>query len=260
MKALLLKVLLYILILIVICVLVLFFTGKGDTFGKRITDAFRKLLRWADIDTQSPHGKPKEYSDQKTKHGEQTNTQDEAIQKIIADLKRNSDKNTKDLYTALQDALKIEFDSLRRQLNEQNQELVNLKEMIKGLKYNPDSQEKHKSVLPSGSHRSFPLVKYGRLVDCNSPLGFMDSNLSLDPVGCCFIIEITSDNSGRYRLVENSDMKKEALQMFNPVISTGCQYDTVPTVINDAINIEDGEIRLYNGVWAIESKNKVKLV
>lgn len=260
MKALLLKVLLYILIFIVICVLILFLTGKGDTFGKRITDAFRKLLRWADIDAQSPHGKPKEYSDQKTQHGEQINTQDAAIQKIIADLKRNSDKNTKDLYTALQDALKIEFDSLRRQLNEQNQEFVNLKEMIKGLKNNPDSQEQHKSVLPSSSHRSFPLVKYGRLVDCNSPLGFMDSNLSIDPAGCCFIIEITSDNSGRYRLVENSDMKKEALQMFNPVVSTGCQYDTVPTVINDAINIEDGKIRLYNGVWAIESKNKVKLV
>lgn len=260
MKALLLKVILYILIIIVICVLILFLTGKGDTFGKRITDAFHKLLKWADIDTQSPHGKPKDFSDQKTQHGEQINTQDEVILKILADLKRNADKNTNDLYTALQDTFKKEVDSLRRQLYEQTQEFVNLKEMIRGLKFNPDSQEQHKTVLPSGSTRGFPLVKYGRLVDCNSPLGFMDSNLSIDPAGCCFIIEITSDNSGRYRLVENSDMKKEALQMFNPVISTGCQYDTVPTVINDAINIEDGKIRLYNGVWTIESKNKVKLI
>lgn len=260
MKALLLKVLLFILILVVICVLILFLTGKGDTFGKRITDAFRKLLKWADIDTHSPHWSPKEHSNQKTQHGEQLNTQDEAILKILADLKRNSDKITKDLNTALQDTFKKEFDSLHKQLNEQNQEFVNLKEMIRSLKYPPDSQEVQTTVLPSGIARSFPLVKYGRLVDCNSPLGFMDSNLSIDPAGRCFIIEITSDNSGRYRLVDNSDMKKEALQMFNPVISTGCQYDTAPTVINDAINIEDGIIRLYNGVWAIESKNKVKLV
>lgn len=255
------EIILYVLVAVALCFLILLVViGRGETLGEKMADAFRRILRWADIDISSPQESLPKQPNQKMQKREQKAYQDEDLLKHIADLKQSSDKSLNELYLEQTKVLQSELALLRQDINNQSQELASLKNMLIEQKKCEKDRKHDEPKTPVKEITKYPMIKYGRLVDNNSPKGFIDSNLSINPVGCCFVVEIVSEMFARYRLVDETDMKKEALQMFDPVISTGCQYDAVPTIINDAVNIEDGLLRLRDGIWVIESKNKVKLL
>ncbi len=253
-------IILYILVAVALCFLILLVIGRGETLGEKMADAFRRILKWADIDISSPRESLLKQPNQKMQKREPKAYQDEDLLKHIADLKQSSDKSINVLYLELTKVLQSELALLRQDINNQSQELASLKNMLIEQKKSEKDRKHDEPKTPVKDITKYPMIKFGRLVDNYSPEGFIDSNLSINPAGCCFVVEIVSEIFARYRLVDETDMKKEALQMFDPVISTGCQYDAVPTIINDAVNIEDGQLRLRDGIWLIESKNKVKFI
>lgn len=122
-------------------------------------------------------------------------------------------------------------------------------------KREPISQE---SVKPK--FKQYPITKFARMVDNSLPLGFRIESLSDISKGACYQIIINSDVQACYRLITDLTTQREIIAMFNPIITTGCEYEEEPTVINEIIHIEDGLLELHSGVWHIVKKAKIRFI
>ena len=78
--------------------------------------------------------------------------------------------------------------------------------------------------------------------------------------GACYQIDILSDTQAVYRLITDLNLQEEIIAMFNPIITTGCEYDENPMVINRIIHLEDGQLELRSNVWNIVKKTKIKFI
>lgn len=262
---LLLSIISFIVTILFLVILVLFITSKGDTFKERLQNAFQRLLRWADLGStqiQKEQVPKMNYHSEEEKNDPFEIVSRNEILELLSEYKNSIEIYTKNSHDALYGIIKSEFDALNKEIQEQSKKIESIERKINTSNHNQCnvSEKQNIETLTKKINDVFPVTKFGKLVDCYSPLGFVDANLLDKPEGCCFSIFIISNGIARYRLVENSEMKQEALQMFNPVISTGCEFDNRPTIIQDAINVEDGSLKLNNGIWTIISKNKIKLI
>lgn len=148
---------------------------------------------------------------------------------------------------------------------------INQNEIINEIRYNrqllerlmvsidkkrePISQE---SVKPK--FKQYPITKFARMVDNSLPLGFRIESLSDISKGACYQIIINSDVQACYRLITDLTIQREIIAMFNPIITTGCEYEEEPTAINEIIHIEDGLLELHSGVWHIVKKAKIRFI
>lgn len=107
--------------------------------------------------------------------------------------------------------------------------------------------------------KHYPVTKFARMVDNSSPLGFRIESLSDISKGACYQIIINSDAKACYRLITDLSIQREIIAMFNPIITSGCEYEE-PTVINEIIHIEDGLLELHSGVWHIVKKTKIRFI
>lgn len=123
-------------------------------------------------------------------------------------------------------------------------------------KQNEDKQSKQ--VKPQ--QEQFPIIKYARMVDSDSPSGFQTASLSNISNGACYQICINSENQATYRLITNLDIQKEIIAMFNPIITSGCEYEEEPMAINEIIPVKDGILELHSGIWNIIEKAKIRFV
>ncbi len=121
-------------------------------------------------------------------------------------------------------------------------------------------QEKVLSESVRPKIQQYPIVKFARMVDNSSPLGFRMASLSDISKGACYQIVINSESQANYRLITDLAIQKEIIAMFNPIITSGCEYDEDPTVLNEIIHIEDGLLELHSEVWQIIKKSKIKFI
>lgn len=106
----------------------------------------------------------------------------------------------------------------------------------------------------------YPIIKFARMVDNSSPLGFRMASLSDISKGACYQIVINSESQANYRLITDLAIQREIIAMFNPIITSGCVYEEDPTAINEIIHIEDGLLELHSEVWQIIKKSKIKFI
>ena len=106
----------------------------------------------------------------------------------------------------------------------------------------------------------YPITKFARMVDNSLPLGFRIESLSDISKGACYQIIINSDVQACYRLTTDLAIQREIIAMFNPIITSGCEYEEEPTAINGIIHIDDGLLELHSGVWRIVKKAKIRFV
>ena len=108
--------------------------------------------------------------------------------------------------------------------------------------------------------KQYPITKFARMVDNSLPLGFRIESLLDICKGACYQITINSDAQACYRLITDLAIQREIIAMFNPIITSGCEYEEEPTVINEIIHIEDGLLELHSGVWHIVKKAKIRFI
>ena len=108
--------------------------------------------------------------------------------------------------------------------------------------------------------QKYPIIKFARMVDNSSPLGFRMASLSDISKGGCYQIIINSEDQACYRIITDWSIQREIIAMFNPIITSGCEYEEEPTAINEIIHIEDGLLELHSGVWHIVKKAKIRFI
>lgn len=148
---------------------------------------------------------------------------------------------------------------------------INQNEIINEIRYNRQLLErlmvsidkKREPISPESVKQKFkqyPITKFARMVDNSLPLGFRIESLSDISNGACYQIIINSDVQACYRLITDLTIQREIIAMFNPIITTGCEYEEEPTAINEIIHIEDGLLELHSGVWHIVKKAKIRFI
>lgn len=174
----------------------------------------------------------------------------------------------------LQNIIKEEIECMSKQMMHHfSQNLsTNKSELDKDIHYNRQLLERiivlleKKTVNPIETTCSiekvvkYPIIKYARMIDNPSPIGFQAQSLSNICNGACYQIDILSDAQAVYRLITDSNLQEEIIAMFNPIITTGCEYDENPMVINRIIHLEDGQLELRSNVWNIVKKTKIKFI
>lgn len=148
---------------------------------------------------------------------------------------------------------------------------INQNEIINEIRYNRQLLErlmvsidkKREPISPESVKQKFkqyPITKFARMVDNSLPLGFRIESLSDISKGACYQIIINSDVQACYRLITDLTIQREIIAMFNPIITTGCEYEEEPTAINEIIHLEDGLLELHSGVWHIVKKAKIRFI
>ena len=148
---------------------------------------------------------------------------------------------------------------------------INQNEIINEIRYNRQllerimvSIDKKREPISSESvkpkFKQYPITKFARMVDNSVPLGFRIESLSDISKGACYQIIINSDVQACYRLITDLAIQREVIAMFNPIITSGCEYEEEPTAINEIIHIEDGLLELHSGVWNIVKKAKIRFI
>ncbi len=148
---------------------------------------------------------------------------------------------------------------------------INQNEIINEIRYNRQLLErlivsidkKREPISPESVKQKFkqyPITKFARMVDNSLPLGFRIESLSDISKGACYQIIINSDVQACYRLITDLIIQREIIAMFNPIITTGCEYEEEPTAINEIIHIKDGLLELHSGVWHIVKKAKIRFI
>lgn len=148
---------------------------------------------------------------------------------------------------------------------------INQNEIINEIRYNRQLLErimvsldkKREPISPEPvkpKFKQYPITKFARMVDNSLPLGFRIESLSDISKGACYQIIINSDVQGCYRLITDLAIQREIIAMFNPIITSGCEYEEEPTAINEIIHIEDGLLELHSGVWHIVKKAKIRFI
>ena len=148
---------------------------------------------------------------------------------------------------------------------------TNQNEIINEIRYNRQLLErimvsfdkKREPISPEPvkpKFKQYPITKFARMVDNSLPLGFRIESLSDISKGACYQIIIKSDAQACYRLITDLAIQREIIAMFNPIITSGCEYEEEPTAINEIIHIEDGLLELHSGVWHIVKKAKIRFI
>lgn len=148
---------------------------------------------------------------------------------------------------------------------------INQNEIINEIRYNSQLLErlmvsfdkKREPILPEPvkpKFKQYPITKFARMVDNSLPLGFRIESLSDITKGACYQLIINSDVQASYRLITDWAIQREIIAMFNPIITSGCEYEEEPTAINEIIHIEDGLLELHSGVWHIVKKAKIRFI
>lgn len=148
---------------------------------------------------------------------------------------------------------------------------INQNEIINEIRYNRQLLErimvsinkKREPISPESVKQKFkqyPITKFAQMVDNSLPLGFRIESLSDISKGACYQIIINSDVQACYRLITDLTIQREIIAMFNPIITTGCEYEEEPTAINEIIHLEDGLLELHSGVWHIVKKAKIRFI
>ena len=148
---------------------------------------------------------------------------------------------------------------------------INQNEIINEIRYNRQLLErimvsldkKREPISPEPvkpKFKQYPITKFARMVDNSLPLGFRIESLSDISKGACYQIIINSDVHACYRLIADLAIQREIIAMFNPIITSGCEYEEEPTAINEIIHIEDGLLELHSGVWHIVKKAKIRFI
>lgn len=123
--------------------------------------------------------------------------------------------------------------------------------------------EKREPISPESVKQKFkqyPITKFAQMVDNSLPLGFRIESLSDISKGACYQIIINSDVQACYRLITDLTIQREIIAMFNPIITSGCEYEEESTAINEIIHLEDGLLELHSGVWHIVKKAKIRFI
>ncbi len=120
--------------------------------------------------------------------------------------------------------------------------------------------EKIKSEPIRIDTKQYPIIKYARMVDSFSPIGFRMLTLSDISKGACYQITILSERQACYHLITDSTIQREIIAMFNPIITSGCEYEDEPTAINEIMHLEDGLLELHSDIWHIVRKAKIKFI
>lgn len=140
-------------------------------------------------------------------------------------------------------------------------EIRNNRQLLERLMVSLDKKREPvspKPVMPK--NKQYPITKFARMVDNSLPLGFRIDSLSDISKGACYQITINSEVQACYRLITDLVIQREIIAMFNPIITSGCEYEEEPTVINEIIHIEDGLLELHSGVWHIVKKAKIRFI
>lgn len=148
---------------------------------------------------------------------------------------------------------------------------INQNEIISEIRYNRQLMErmivsfdkKRETISPESvkpKFKQYPMTKFARMVDSSLPLGFRIESLSDISIGACYQIIINSDVQACYRLITDLAIQREIIAMFNPIITSGCEYEEEPTAINEIVHIEDGLLELHSGVWHIVKKAKIRFI
>lgn len=253
---------LFVAALIVICLVLCIIVGHGDSLGARMSNSLHRLLQWAEIESPSSKVQGKNREKQNDKNEPISIIKEELI--LALEQSRNKIENVvKENSRILQADFQQQLNQLHQVVVSQAREIESIRQLliVEGNKVNKNNKILHNTTNCDASEPlSYPYLRYGKLVDSKMPLGFIDANLAESSQGCCFIITILSIDKATYRLADNMEMRQEALQMFHPIISTACEYDSEPVVINDVVNIEEGALHLLEGIWRIVKKNKVNLI
>lgn len=140
-------------------------------------------------------------------------------------------------------------------------EIMYNRQLLERLKAAIDNLEaKTLSEPAKPESRQFPVIRFAQMADNSSPLGFRMASLSDISHGACYQIVIDSETKACYRLITDLSVQREIIAMFNPIITSGCEYEELPAAINGFVNVEDGQLELHSGIWQIVKKAKIRFI
>lgn len=104
--------------------------------------------------------------------------------------------------------------------------------------------------------------KYAGFVDSNNPLGFSDIELSDISDSKIYVINILSDGSAEYGLVDDAGIHIELVQTLNSgILSAGCDFINAPDSFSNKIETSSLGRLVFDGkVWCIKEKCKIKFL
>lgn len=178
-------------------------------------------------------------------------SQEEIIRSIV---KEEIERMGSEIIRSIPQPTSINQNEIINKIRDNRQLLERIMESI-DKKREPISPESVKQKF-----KQYPITKFAQMVDNSLPLGFRIESLSDISKGACYQIIINSDVQACYRLITDLTIQREIIAMFNPIITTGCEYEEEPTAINEIIHIEDGLLELHSGVWHIVKKAKIRFI
>lgn len=137
-------------------------------------------------------------------------------------------------------------------------EIRHNRQLLERLIYSFDKRQEN--AEPAKIALAYPIIKFARMVDSCSHVGFDAVSLSDTSKGACYQIIINSETQGSYRIITDPAIMSEIISLFNPIVTSGCEYDEKPETINGILHIEDGTLELRSGIWCIIKKAKIRLL
>lgn len=151
--------------------------------------------------------------------------------------------------------------SLEEAIKDAQRQISSIKEEFQKI----SAAQSHKAVIDGNAvvrhdrFPSYPVIRYARLVDSLSPLGFIDAELLENDENAIYELVIQSNSTARYRLITDRDIQRSLVSTFTPYVTNGCEYEGNPMIINEIIHLDYGTLHLCDGIWCVENKARVMI-
>lgn len=100
---------------------------------------------------------------------------------------------------------------------------------------------------------------FTKMVDSTNPSGFLVKNLKGTAHGCVFEIRMHNATDGEYEIIHDKEIISEVFSIFDPVITSSSEFDSIPQNATDIIVLERGAVKREQDVLKITKKQKIKL-
>lgn len=171
-------------------------------------------------------------------------------------------------YSEVDEDFREEFKNFNKRLSSLEGAIKDAQRQISSIKeefQKISAAQSHKAVIDDNAvvrhdrFPSYPVIRYARLVDSLSPLGFIDAELLENDENAIYELEIQSNSTARYRLITDRDIQRSLVSTFTPYVTNGCEYEGNPMIINEIIHLDYGTLHLCDGIWCVENKARVMI-
>lgn len=190
------------------------------------------------------------------------------IEKRMKEVCDKADSNKRELQTLVMQSSEAEqnrINDLNKVISQLNGNVIELIDQVGLLQDAVDALRDKIQVLETRKKEASPdplkptvRVLYSKMVDSMDPLGFRISNLKDSPEGCAFRITLRDEQEGFYENVEDGEIQKEMLSVFEPIITNSSVFELIPQDVTRIVVVNQGKLVKEDNILRITEKQKIK--